>query len=381
MHDSASSTEMYGRTDQTSKTPVAPPSPPLPIRHRSGQDGQERKSKSRFGAEVVAEENESRILTLDLCGNYAGLDACLRELPNSYQSKSGRLKGHFYYLTFRDGRQNIAKLAQYLYWRTMAFCLTRARRAELRQKFEETRDDRYVHEATDEARDLFVRARNSRDSTGEPGELLLFVLLEYFFKAPQVACKMSLKTAHNVPVFGADAVHMSYDSSKGLMLVYWGESKLREQLSSALDSTCSSVKDFISPRDHTKPQERDIKILQLHANIPDEATRRAYLKFFDPYEAADNQRRDIHACLAVVERSLFMGLDELPSDEVETEFCRRFQSMARDAAQMFEQKIAEAKLDREHFRLLLVPLEDLQELRLEFFRHLRIDIQEKDTIA
>jgi hypothetical protein len=323
---------------------------------------------------------EAEIPRLSLAGNYSGIEACLRELPEPFVSPSKRLGGRFFYLTFRAGRQNIAKLAQYLYWRTIPFCLPRARYEELMRLYDETKDPRHIHDATDEARDLFVRARESRNSTGEPAELLLFVLLEHFFNAPQVACKMSLKTAHNVPVFGADAVHMAYDEAEGLMLVYWGESKLKEQLANALDSTCVSVKEFLTPRDHSKPQERDIKVLKLYANIPDEATRRAYLKFFDPYEEADNQRRDVHACLAVVERSLFTGLEVLEAKDVEEEFCKRFRPAAAKAVALFEAKIAAAQLHDEHFRLLLVPLEDLQELRSEFFRHLRIDVPKETPV-
>lgn len=321
---------------------------------------------------------DSEIPALALAGKYNGINACIRELPSSYKSDCGKVGGRFFYLTFQAGRQNIAKLAKYLYWRIIPFCLTRARREELLKLFEDTGDDRYQHEATDEARDLFVRARESRNSTGEPAELLLFVLLEHFFQAPQVACKMSLKTAHNIPVFGADAVHMSYDAAENLMLVYWGESKLKEQLANALDSTCASVKDFLSPRDHTKPKERDITVLKTHANIPDKATKNAYLKFFDPYEEADNQRRDVHACLAAVERSLFDGLDKLPAKDVEAEFCRRFKPMTAKAIQLFHEKIAGSQLDKEHFRLLLVPIEELQELRKEFYRQLRIDIETEE---
>lgn len=327
----------------------------------------------------MPDQPETAPPALSLAGNYAGIEACLKELPDPFVSANKRVGGHFFYLTFRAGRQNIAKLAEYLYWRTIPFCLPRARYEQLQKLFVETNDFRYIHMATDEARDLFVRARESRNSTGEPAELLLFVLLEHFFNAPQVACKMSLKTAHNVAVFGADAVHMSYDEEEQMMLVYWGESKLREQLATALDSTCESVKEFLTPRDHTKPQERDIRILNLHANIPDEATRRAYLKFFDPYEEADNQRRDVHACLAAVERSLFNGLDAIPAKDVETKFCERFKPMAAKAASLFEEKITAAQLHNEHFRLLLIPIQDLQELRTEFFRHLRIDVTTEEA--
>lgn len=312
--------------------------------------------------------------SLPLAGNYTGIDACIRELLPASQSTSVRLAGRFFYLTFRDGRQNISKLAQFLYWRTIPFCLPRDRYKHHLALFQETQDPRYIHEATDEARDLFVRASSSRNSTGEPAELLLFVLLEYFFNAPQVACKMSLKTAHNVAVFGADAVHMVFDEQCGQMVVYWGEAKLNEQLSAALDATCTSKAEFLVPRQHTTPRERDIQILRLHANIPDGEMRKAYLKFFDPYEEQDNYRRDIHSCLIAFERSLFDGLDALDAAAVDKEFCDRYRPATDQAMRLFEQKIVSTGLQAEHFALMAVPIADVAELRSEFFRYLRIDV-------
>lgn len=62
---------------------------------------------------------------------------------------------------------------------------------------------------------------------GEPGELIAFVILEAFFQAPQIACKMYLKTNENMPVHGS--VHIKFDESKDSIEILWGESKLYQR--------------------------------------------------------------------------------------------------------------------------------------------------------
>ena len=69
------------------------------------------------------------------------------------------------------------------------------------------------------------------ESSGEGGELLLFVLAETLLRLPQILCKMSLKTNLRMHVHGADGVHAGVDPGMGRVALWWGESKIYDAAS------------------------------------------------------------------------------------------------------------------------------------------------------
>jgi HamA len=76
------------------------------------------------------------------------------------------------------------------------------------------------------AKSLFKRANEATNRNGEAGELLLYLLTEWVLGAPQLIAKMSLKTNRDMPVHGADGVHVRYSKNDNRLLLCWGESKL-----------------------------------------------------------------------------------------------------------------------------------------------------------
>jgi hypothetical protein len=68
--------------------------------------------------------------------------------------------------------------------------------------------------------------------TGEPGELILFVLLESQRNAPQILNKMSLKTSGNIHFHGLDGIHIGIKGDE--INLYYGESKIEKSIDSAI---------------------------------------------------------------------------------------------------------------------------------------------------
>ena len=96
------------------------------------------------------------------------------------------------------------------------------------------------------AEELFkkaVRKISKHTAKGELGELLLFTLLEVYFKAPKLLSKISHKASRRVPVFGADAVHAQYVG--GTLRLYLGESKLHKTFTNAASSAAMSISSFL----------------------------------------------------------------------------------------------------------------------------------------
>ncbi len=188
-----------------------------------------------------------------------GFRSRLREVSLTW-GKEITAVGKFFYLSFRDGIPTVDEFIDYIYNQIIPFCIPAKEIRETAKKFEETKDTALWLRLGDKARNLFIKARNERVTTGEPWELILYIILEAALLAPQVASKMYLKTSEMMPVHGADSIHMTYDNVSSVLTLFWGESKLYQQLSATLDEMIKSISAFILPKGGRSPKERDIDI-------------------------------------------------------------------------------------------------------------------------
>lgn len=130
------------------------------------------------------------------------------------------------------GLVNVGQVVRTLIAYITHFCLTSARRANLE---EYARNRAFM-----EAKRLF------RDSptTGQPGELLVYFLIEAVLQAPQVLKKMLITTNPNEERKGSDGVHMRWDPQGDQLEVIFAESKLHKDFGAALTSAFASMTDF-----------------------------------------------------------------------------------------------------------------------------------------
>lgn len=158
----------------------------------------------------------------------------------------------------RDGndRPLIAPLARMLVNHIVDFCIPRSRIKEARQRLDDTGSTDQLVALQREARELFTSLSNS----GEGGELLLAVLLERLLEAPQLLCKMSLKTSSEMHVHGTDGIHAKA-LGDGRLALYWGESKLHDSVHSAITSAFESIGPFLTD-DGTGPAQRDLLLVR-----------------------------------------------------------------------------------------------------------------------
>ena len=266
---------------------------------------------------------------------YDGFDARLTELKCEVDVGDFELTCRFYYLTFRGGQPSIDDFVEFIYWKVIYFCIPYSTRKSYVDKFNSTGDYRSWHELTDKARELFIRAKKQRLTTGEPGELILFMLLEKVMNAPQIVCKMDLKTSTQVPVHGSDAIHVYYDDVTNMLCLYWGESKLRAEISTALDETCGSIVNFISGKETGVPRERDLKIIRDHITVIDDKLKTQILKYLDPYEPESNNIEECFACFVGFEYDLLSQLHTLDKSQLVKQFESKYLERAISATTLF----------------------------------------------
>lgn len=191
-------------------------------------------------------------------------------------------------------------------------------------------------------------------------------------KAPQIVCKMHLKTSTSMPVHGSDAIHISYDDSSEMLCLYWGESKLRKEISVALNETCSSVVNFISYKDAGMPRERDIEIIRDHISVVDNKLKTKILSYLDPYEPESNKIEECFACFVGFEYDLLSKLHELDREYLIKQFESKYLERAITSIKLFKDKIEENNIKHLKFIFFLIPFKDLKELRSKFFRRLGV---------
>lgn len=148
--------------------------------------------------------------------------------------------------------------------------------------------------STEAVAELVERAKRSFTdlaTTGEGGEMLLYLLAERFLKLPQILCKMDLKTDSRVHYHGADGVYAGI-TPEGVLKLYWGESKVYATAAAAISSCLESLAPYLIEPDHEgSERERDLLLLSDKADLTDERLTNALRKYFDRSSPMSNRVR------------------------------------------------------------------------------------------
>ncbi len=322
---------------------------------------------------------------LENAGSYSGIEHRIKEIEVTVPDFNDiTLCGRFFYLTFRNKTITEKEFAKFAYDKIVRYCIPRKKLQEAKENYLKNGDERVLNDLHDQARNLFVKSLKKHGAQlGEPGELIAFIILEAFFYAPQIACKMFLKTSEKMPVHGSDSVHIRMLDGDKLELI-WGEAKLYDQISNAFDKAINSVHEFVYAKDlgGRTARDRDIDIIKDMPNIDNPEMKKALLEYFDPYEANSNNWKELYFCLVGFDYTLYSKLQGNSDDEVEEYFKEQYIKRAIKAFGNFKDKLIEKKLTGLDFALVLLPFESVDNFRAEFFKLLGIsksdDLESKD---
>ncbi|KQQ49887.1 hypothetical protein ASF84_22020 [Pseudomonas sp. Leaf127] len=176
-----------------------------------------------------------------------------------------------------NGRVQPRRLAEFMRNTVADYAIPRSKLAEAK-----ARDRRF--NSTEAVAELVERAKRSftdLTNTGEGGEMLLFLLAERFLKLPQILCKMDLKTDNRMHYHGADGVYAGV-TPEGILKLYWGESKVYGDASSAIRDCFNSLAPFLIEHEHEEAErESDLILLSDKADLSNPALTDALKKYFD----------------------------------------------------------------------------------------------------
>lgn len=288
------------------------------------------------------------------------LQACIAEVTHPFNLTEPKATVHLQYVKFdpTNGEPKFDLLAKALRRHVVRYALSTSTRRKMKKDIGDL----------DEG-DLFVKARDyfrKLEDAGEVGELLLFFLLEAAFAAPQVACKMELKTNPGDEVKGADGLHVKWDVKDEHLDVFVGESKLYGDLGAALTSVFKSITEFY---DENRLDE-ELHLATAHFKHVDEQLRDEIAKLINRGSPEANCHI-VHACLIGFDWEEYKLLQQADKREA---FFRQFEDSYRSYApkieKMLNYRFDGCKHKHVSFKFLFLPFKDVNEFRHAFYREL-----------
>ena len=199
-------------------------------------------------------------------------------------------------------------------------------------------------------------------TTGEGGEMILSIMAQRILGMPQVLCKMPLKTNPNVHYHGADGIYGEYDSRTSKFYLYWGESKLYDDIGQAMTDCFDSIKKLLID-ENGMGTERDLTLFRDNLDFDNEELENAIVAYLDP----DNEEH-----LSLEYRGVcLVGYTEeaYPKDFSGIE--GEIQKTISEKLEMFKSKvsrrlISRTPLDQIVIKVLIVPFSNVEDFRKNF---------------
>ena len=239
----------------------------------------------------------------------------------------------------------------------MRFALPRRRIRELwelKDKLSPEEYDLRQAKLRDEAYSLFKKAHKNTKRNGEAGELLLYLLTEWILKAPQILAKMSLKTNAAMPVYGADGVHVRFDSDTGKLEFFWGESKLHASINGAITAAAESIAESLKPEKLSQEfflVERDIDLSGLSPSA-----REAFKKYLNPVTPESNQWVSRITCLIGFDFAAYGAVKAGPAAKAEETFRTELATNLKAVAEKLAIALKAHGLEHQELEIFLFPV-------------------------
>ncbi len=318
--------------------------------------------KSKLAAEIVA-----------LLKDHSNLGIRLKEIPYSWPDGPHRLSGKFFYLAFAHGVPTVKEFVEYLYDCLIPYCLPKKLYGPILRTADPSKDFARIIRLGDDAKGLFIDAKNQLVSGGEAGELILYALLEWALKAPRLVSKMYLKTNNNMPVHGTDGIHIGYDEANDLMTIYFGESKIYKDFANAADAAFKSMEELISNAGQISREIDILNNLSDLESLPQSAQARV-LEFIDPYSTspASLNKRIVHACLLGFEYRAYARILTLAPDAVLAAFEKQYRKRIASACRVVHRHYSGRLPVTTNLDLFLLPFPSVAEFRKQFYGKLGV---------
>ena len=225
--------------------------------------------------------------------------------------------------------------------------------------------ERAISAGTERMRPIF---EGDCGSGGELGELLLYIFLEYYLKAPKILTKMELKTVRSQYIFGADGVHFhSFENNgaKHFQLILY-ESKLKKNIDKAITKAFESITE-VNTR---KGQEISLVASELFKETFSDEDAQLLLSYVIPNQTEDFTN-NLYKNYAF---SIFIGFDYAVSEgsveQQRAKLIADLKTIASEAVGKINKQIEKHKLTGYSFYVYLLPFNDIESDRKNLLKQL-----------
>ncbi|MDD4202363.1 MAG: DUF1837 domain-containing protein [Candidatus Omnitrophica bacterium] len=187
-----------------------------------------------------------------------------------------------------NGNLRLEDLIDYIDEKLVDYAIPKKEKEEALSHFQETGSTSKIIRLKKKAQQLFTDLKK----TGEGGEILLYILIEEFLKIPQLLSKMTLKTSPQMHYHGADGIYVQYDKKSAHLHLYWGESKMYQDINAGISKCLDSIKDFLlDPMSASSVQERDIQLItsNIKDNVNHPELEDMLVRYFDKDDDLSNK--------------------------------------------------------------------------------------------
>ncbi|WP_127754306.1 DUF1837 domain-containing protein [Devosia sp. 1566] len=263
--------------------------------------------------------------------------------------------------TDANGRVKVSRLAEFMRYAAADYAIPKSKLAEARARDAKFKSSSATAKLHQQARELFTDLAK----TGEGGEMLLFLLAERFLNLPLVLCKMDLKTDTRMHYHGADGVYASI-SDDGLLKLYWGESKVYADATTAIRDCLASLAPFLTEADSAgSSRERDLLLLSDRADLGNEQLSNAFRRYFDTNLPLSNRVQYCGIALVGFDASFY------PSDAVSAaaaDVASAAKTGLSDWLKPIDRRLREEQLENFDVHFFCVPLPSVEAFRSEFLK-------------
>jgi hypothetical protein len=268
---------------------------------------------------------------------------------------------HFNYLKFnQNGNPKIDLLVETLFSYFTHYCFS-AQKRDLDSSLEESEKERIRNKLLLEAKNLFREwdEKSGESTTGELGEMILWLFMEVLLKAPQVVAKMDLKTNPNLEVFGSDGIHIKIDEE--ILNIFFGEAKLYSDIYKALDSTFESIEAF----HNKKISKHEYNLVTTHFKYLKDSHKDKIYKFITEQIDADEVKIN-HACLIGYDWEEYKKLDTSDRNQFILDFSNTYASDTTRLTKLIQSRFDKFSKKEFNFEVFFIPFKSVQEIRTAF---------------
>lgn len=291
------------------------------------------------------------------------LSVYLSTVDHTVATDCNGLKLRLHFPAFRQRKPMVAELIDVMSLHIINFCLPRNQVKQVHALYGTLDVDEFNEKREilrQEAFDLFKRAHQATNRNGEAGELLLYLLTEWLLGAPQIIAKMALKTNTEMPVHGADGVHVRYCADTDRLFVYWGEAKLYQDVGSAITEAAKSIEESLKD----EKVKHEITLIKRYLDLSEMSgpAKQAMIQFLDPFGSSTVSRHDVITCLIAFDFDGFTLAEGTPSD-AETEFRKLALGKLEDVAPKIAQALKDKGMAHQAVEMFIIPVPSVARLR------------------